>query len=119
MQFYSNSYASKRISEAMAQMDIKLLFIPILFVFIKIWGTIRFCLSVLPNCQSWIPLNGTTDRMEGFCIKDHCAFVYSPFLIMMQVNHQTLITQMRCALMEQSTLLFYGYRDCELNSSGP
>ena len=71
----------------MAQTDIKLLFIPILFVIIKIWGVIRFILSVLPNCQSWTPLDGFSDRMKGFCIKEECIFVYSPFLVFMQVNH--------------------------------
>lgn len=80
-----NSYASRRISEAMAKTDFKLLLVPFVFMFIKVWGVIRYISALLPNCRLHY-INETTSRLVGLCIHKDCQFsVYNPFLVIMQV----------------------------------
>ena len=78
----NSSQPSRRIiSEALVKVDLKLLFIPLVFIFLRSWGTIRYFISWMADCYTY------NETVEGnVCVSDRCFEVlYSPFLLGMQV----------------------------------
>ena len=61
------------------KMDRKVLFIPVVFLLVRIWGTTRYFLSLMPSCSSHCP-----DLDEQYnCNCDN--ILYHPVLVYLQV----------------------------------
>ena len=83
----NSSQPSRRIiSEALVKVDLKLLFIPLVFIFLRSWGTIRYFISWILDCYTY------DESVQGnVCVSERCFKVfYSPFLLGMQVGNFTL-----------------------------
>ena len=74
---YGSMNIEKKMAAAMAQLDQKLIFIPLIFIFLRIWGTLRFFISFLPSCHE--PC-GDILRVVNPCKKA----LYHPILMVMQ-----------------------------------
>ena len=64
-------------TEAMVHLDQKLIFIPLVFILLRLWGTLRFFISFSPSCHR---LCGDYIVIGNPC-KDA---LYNPFLLVMQ-----------------------------------
>ena len=77
----------------------KLLFIPLVFIFLRSWGTIRYFISWTPNCHIH------NESIEGnVCISEHCSkLFYFPFLLAMQVGKCIILGDIgRVALLKET-----------------
>lgn len=62
---------------AMIHLDHKLIFIPLVFILLRMWGTLRFFISFAPSCHS--PCE------DMLIVREPCKSVlYNPFLLVMQ-----------------------------------
>ena len=67
----------KRITEAMIHLDQKLIFIPLVFILLRMWGNLRFFISFAPSCHA--PCG------DVLIVRNPCKSVlYNPFLMVMQ-----------------------------------
>ena len=81
MEGASSFYAKQRVSKALASVDFKLMLVPVFFIFLRLWGTLRYFLFFNPECRHSVFINGTYWLQKGVsCPADN------PFLIFMQVR---------------------------------
>ena len=78
---------NRRLNVSLANMDIKLLFlllVPLLFVCVRLPGTIRYFISFIhPGCR--LPVYNRGD--DGVCINKSCYdLLYNPVLVNFQVQ---------------------------------
>ena len=67
----------RKINAAMMHLDQKLIFIPLVFILLRFWGTLRFFISFAPSCHS--PCE------ENVIVREPCkSLLYDPFLMVMQ-----------------------------------
>ena len=74
---YGYVSAEKRMQEVFLQMDHKLIWIPIVFVLLRFWGTFRFFISLNPSCHR--------NECGWICIDEKCrSLLYNQGLITLQ-----------------------------------
>ena len=74
---YGSINIERKMAAAMIQLDQKLIFIPLIFIFLRIWGTLRFFISFLPSCHE--PCG------DFLMVVNPCKqALYNPFLMVMQ-----------------------------------
>ena len=67
----------RKLIDAMVHLDQKLIFIPLVFIFLRMWGTLRFFISFAPSCH--VPCG------VKLTVEDPCKSVlYHPLLMAMQ-----------------------------------
>ena len=72
----------RELVEAISKTDLKLLLVPVTFLLIRIWGTIRFFISMWPHCHIFNPTTTTF-----FCIDKHCFdMLYNKELLTLHVS---------------------------------
>ena len=74
---YGSVNIERKIAAAMVHLDQKLIFIPLVFIFLRLWGNLRFFISFAPSCH--YPCG---DRL---IVREPCrSALYNPFLMVMQ-----------------------------------
>ena len=80
-----NAYAKSVIIKSIKKLDLKLLAIPVVFVVFRLWGTIRYFISMSPACHRY-PGFLNDYNSSSFCVETGCFNVlYHPVLLYMQV----------------------------------
>ena len=81
-------YATRRISEALTNIDLKLLLIPILFILLRIWVVIRYFIGINPECVRPRINAYNHTLMCGFCITNNgtCGVFYNDVLVGVHVS---------------------------------
>lgn len=78
---YGSLTMERRVIAAVENLDSKLILIPLVFIFVRIWGTIRFFMSFAPSCR--YPLTQCTPPM--IIVTEKCSkFLYSVPIMMLQ-----------------------------------
>ncbi len=78
---YGSLTINRRFTVAVVNLDQKLIWIPVVFIFLRMWGTIRFFISFSPSCHH--PYKDCSP--PTIVIEEHCArYLYDPALIIMQ-----------------------------------
>jgi len=106
--------------EVVQQMDRKLIWVPIIFVFIRIWGTIRFFLQVgnteqsldIANSIALILLQGIGDSIQGFC---NCIL----FCLFTKKVRKKIIDLLRCRKIASPASSTEGYPTLTLYQKTP
>ena len=74
---YGSVNMEKKITAAMVYLDQKLILIPLVFIFLRFWGTLRFFISFLSSCHT------PCDNL--LIVTEPCkTALYHPFLMVMQ-----------------------------------
>lgn len=79
----SSYYTKQRIAEAMASVDIKLVLVPVIFVFLRCWGTIRYFIFMSSACSQ--PCLDSETQTYWLQVNDNC-LANNPGLVMLQVR---------------------------------
>jgi len=74
---YGSLNMEKKVTAAIIQLDQKLIWIPVVFILLRIWGTIRLFISFSPDCNR---VNGGEITMG----KDCPHFLFHPVLVYLQ-----------------------------------
>ena len=78
---YGSLNMDKRVSAAITQIDQKLIWIPVVFILLRLGGTIRFFISFQSSCHYPCPPNSP----EKIIITKHCSnYLYFPLLMGLQ-----------------------------------
>ena len=83
MQIVRSAYGSvnleRKLTAAMIHLDHKLIFIPLVFILLRFWGTLRFFISFRKSCH--------TPCDDRLIVTDPCrTALYNPFLMVMQAS---------------------------------
>lgn len=77
----------KTMVEALSKADLKLLLVPLIFFMFRVWGTLRFFISMIPSCHVYVPETEHSPDMAFFCIHTSCYRVlYNEVLLLLHVS---------------------------------
>ena len=76
---YGSLTMEERVTAAIIQLDQKLIWIPLVFILLRMWGTIRFFISFSPDCHYY------DQQKHIICAKQSCInILYNPVLVYLQ-----------------------------------
>ena len=81
----TNAYAKSVVTKSIKKVDLKLLAIPFVFVLFRLWGTIRYFVSMRPDCHQYSGFLNH-DNSSDICVENSCFdILYHPVLLYTQV----------------------------------
>lgn len=80
---YGSLNMERKMTAAIIHLDKKLIWIPLVFILLRVWGTLRFFISFHPSCRVTI-YNETSDAYEIATEQPCHRILYDPFLVFMQ-----------------------------------
>ena len=95
MEGASSFYAKQRVSKALASVDFKLMLVPVIFIFLRFWGTLRYFLFFSSECRQSVNIHGKYWLQNN----PNCA-AYNQVFVFMQVS--------KLSLCDIRSLLFHG-----------
>ena len=98
----------KTMVEALSKADLKLLLVPLIFFMFRVWGTLRFFISMIPSCHVYIPETEHSPDMAFFCIHTSCYRVlYNEVLLLLHVSPCTKSQLLHKVLYQLDHMIIY------------
>lgn len=93
----------KTMVEALSKTDLKLLLVPLIFFLFRVWGTLRFFISMMPSCNIYVSETERKPDMAFFCIHTSCyRILYNEVLLLLHVSPWT-----KCQLLQKVLYQLY------------